>query len=95
MNLSANRNRFTDIEKRLVFAKRDGGGSRMYWKFGVGRYKLLHLEWVSNEVLLCSTGNYILGETMMENTTRKVICECVCERETGSLCCTAEIGTTL
>ena len=27
--------------------------------FGVGRCKLLHLEWISNEVLLLSTGNYI------------------------------------
>ena len=28
-------------------------------EFGVSRYKLLHLEWISNEVLLYSTGNYI------------------------------------
>ena len=27
--------------------------------FGVSRCKLSHLGWVSNEVLLCSTGNYI------------------------------------
>ena len=31
----------------------------MDWKFEVNRCKLLHLEWVSNEVLLYSTGNYI------------------------------------
>ena len=31
----------------------------MDWEFGVSRYpKLLHLEWISNEVLLYSTGNY-------------------------------------
>ena len=36
-----------------------GGGSRMDWEFGVCRYKLLHLECISNEVLLYSTGNYI------------------------------------
>ena len=30
----------------------------MDWEFGVGRCKLLHLEWI-NKVLLCSTGNYI------------------------------------
>ena len=29
------------------------------WQFGVSRYKLLHLEWINNEVLLYSTGNYI------------------------------------
>ena len=31
----------------------------MKWEFGVSRCKLLHLEWVHNEVLLSSTGNYI------------------------------------
>ena len=36
-----------------------GGGSGMDWEFGVSRCKLLHLEWISNEVLLYSTGNYI------------------------------------
>ena len=36
-----------------------GGGSGMDWEFGVNRCKLLHSEWVSNEILLYSTGNYI------------------------------------
>ena len=36
-----------------------GGGSGMNWESGVSRYKLLHLEWISNEILLYSTGNYI------------------------------------
>ena len=31
----------------------------MDWQFRVNRGKLLHLEWISNEVLLYSTGNYI------------------------------------
>ena len=31
----------------------------MDWEFGVGRYKLLHLEWTRNEVLLYITGRYI------------------------------------
>ena len=34
-----------------------GGGNRMDWEFGVGRCK--HLEWISKEVLLYSTGNHI------------------------------------
>jgi len=33
-----------------------GGGSGMDWEFGVNRRKLLPLEWVSNEILLYSTG---------------------------------------
>ena len=36
-----------------------GGGSRMDWKFAVSRYKLLHLKWIGNEVLLYSKGSYI------------------------------------
>ena len=26
---------------------------------GVNRYKLLPLEWINNEILLCGTGNYV------------------------------------
>ena len=36
-----------------------GGRSGMNWDFGVNTCKLLRLEWISNEVLLYSTGNYI------------------------------------
>ena len=36
-----------------------GGGSGTDWEFGVGRCKLLHLEWINNEILLGSVGNYI------------------------------------
>ena len=36
-----------------------GVGSGMDWEFGASRCKLLHLEWISNEVLMYSTGNYI------------------------------------
>ena len=34
-------------------------GSGMDGEFGVGRCKLLYLEWLSNKVLLYSTGNYV------------------------------------
>jgi len=47
------------LENRLVFAKREGEGSGVNWEFGVGRCKLVPLEWISNEVLLSSTGNCI------------------------------------
>ena len=30
----------------------------MDWQFGVGRYKLLHSEWIKNKILIYSTGNY-------------------------------------
>ena len=35
------------------------GRSGMGWEFRVSGCKLLHLEWMSSEVLLYSTGNYI------------------------------------
>ena len=47
------------MENRLLFAKGQAAGSEMDGEFGVGRCKLLHLEWISNEVLLYRTGNYI------------------------------------
>ena len=60
MNLHTNRNRLTDIENRLIMvAKGEGGGSGMDREFGIGRWKLLYLEWISNEILLYSTGDYI------------------------------------
>ena len=46
------------LEKRLVVAKGYRGRGRMDWEFGVKRWKLLHLEWISNEILLYSTENY-------------------------------------
>ena len=39
----------TDIENRLVVAKGERGKSRMDREFVVGRYKLLHLECISNK----------------------------------------------
>ena len=45
------------MENRLVVAKgeREWDGK----VFGVSRGKLLHLEWISNQVLLYSIGTYI------------------------------------
>ena len=42
-----------------IVTKGELGESGMDREFGVGRGKLLHLEWISNEVLMYSTGNYI------------------------------------
>ena len=41
-----------------------GGRGREWDGLKVSRYKLLHLEWVSNEILLHSTGNYIWSLVM-------------------------------
>ena len=54
-----NRTKLTDMEKRLVVAKGEWGGSDMDLEFDISICKLLYLEWISNKILLYSTGNYI------------------------------------
>ena len=55
MNLSTE-NKLMDLENRLVVAN-EPGGNEMDWESGINRCKLLHLEWISNKILLYSTGN--------------------------------------
>ena len=58
MNLSTEKNQTHGHKEQTCGCQGGGGRSQMYWQFGV-RCQLLHLEWISNEVLLYSTGNYI------------------------------------
>ena len=51
MNLSTEQKQTQRLEHRLVVAG-GGGGSGMDEELRVSRCKLLHLEWISNEVLL-------------------------------------------
>ena len=53
MNLSTEK-KIMDLENRLVVA---GGG--MDWDLGVNGCKLLLLEWINSETLLCSTEIYV------------------------------------
>ena len=62
MKLSTEK-KFMDLKSRLVVAK-GWGVSGVDWESGVNRCKLLHLEWISNEILLYSTGNYIQSLVM-------------------------------
>ena len=55
MNLSTKK-KIMDLENKLEVAK--GEGEEVGW-IGVNRCKLLPLEWISNEILLGSTGNYV------------------------------------
>ena len=50
INLSTEK-KIMDLQNRLVVA----GGAELV----VNRCKLLPLEWISNEIQLCSTGNYV------------------------------------
>ena len=59
MNLSTEQKETHRHGEQTCGCQGGGGGSRMDSEFGVGRCKLLHLKWISNEVLLYSTGNYI------------------------------------
>ena len=58
------------------------------------------LEWINNKVLMYHTGNYIQSpgiDHMMENNIKKESCVYMDTHMymTESLCCAAEIGTTL
>ena len=61
-----------------MVAKGEGGGTGMDWDFGVGRCKLLYLEWINNKVLLYSTGNYIqspgINRNGKENLKKERLC---------------------
>ena len=48
-----------------------GGGGGTDWELGVNRCRLLPLEWISNEVLLCSTGNSVQSLMMEHVNVRK------------------------
>ena len=46
-----------DLEKTCV-CQGGGGESGMDWESGINRCELLPLEWISNEILPYSAGNY-------------------------------------
>ena len=46
-----------DIEEGRVVAKGEGSWGKGDWEFGISKCKLLYTGWISNKVLLCSTGN--------------------------------------
>uniref|UniRef100_A0A8D1AZ02 Uncharacterized protein n=1 Tax=Sus scrofa TaxID=9823 RepID=A0A8D1AZ02_PIG len=48
-----------------------GGGSGMDGELGVNRCRLLPVEWIRNEILLCSTGNYVWSLMMEYDNVRK------------------------
>ena len=49
----------TDTGNRLVVTKQEEGLGGKNWEFGISRGKLLYIEWIKNNILLCSTGSYI------------------------------------
>ena len=51
----------------------------MNWELGVNRCSLLPLECISNEILLCSTGNYVQSLMMEHDNVRKRMYTCMCD----------------
>ena len=58
MNLSTEK-KIIDLENRLVVAKVEGEGVGWSGSLGLIDADYLPLEWISSEILLYSTGNYI------------------------------------
>ena len=58
MSLSTEK-KIMDLENRLVVAKGEEEGVGWIGELGVNRCRPLPLKWYSNEILLCSTGNYV------------------------------------
>ena len=42
-----------------MVAKGERVGGGMEWEFGVSRYRLLYMEWISSKVLLYGIENYV------------------------------------
>ena len=59
MNLSAEKKQTHGLEEQTCGCQLGSGGSGMDWEFGGSMCKLSHLEWITNEILLYSTGDYI------------------------------------
>ena len=59
------------LREQTCGCKGEGGDNGMDWEFGVNRRKLLPLEWISNEILPCSTGNYVQSLMMEHDNVRK------------------------
>ena len=58
MNISTEK-KIMDMENRLVAAQGERGGSGRNRERGVIGCKLLLLQWIYNEILLCSIENYV------------------------------------
>ena len=83
-----------DTEKRLVVAKGEEVGRGMEWKAGSSRFKLLYIELINNKALLYSTQNYFQYPVINHNG-KEYLLKKKSIYITESLCCIAEINTTL
>ena len=94
MNLSTKQKQTHRQRKQTCNCQGGRGREGMGWTGSLGLVDANYLEWINNEVLLHSTGNYIqsLG---VDHDGRYYKKENVYICMTGSLYYTAEIGITL
>ena len=59
MNLSTEKKQSHGHGEQTCGCQEGGRRSGTEWEFEISRCKLLNLEWISNEILLYCTGNYI------------------------------------
>ena len=59
MNLSTKQKQTHRHREQTCGCQGGGGGGGKDWEFRISRCKLLYIGWISNKVLLYSTGNYI------------------------------------
>ena len=59
MNLYIEKKQTHGLGEQTCGCQGGGGENGMDWEFGVNTCKLMTLEWINNEIPLCSTGNYI------------------------------------
>ena len=81
-----------------MVAKGEEGEGVMDWEFGINKFKLLYIEWVSHKVLLYSTGNYILYHVINHNGKeykKEYIYIYTHTYISESICYTVEVTTTL
>ena len=94
MNLSMKQKQTHKHREQTCSCQGGGGGGGKEWEFGVRRCKLVYMEWINNKVLLYNTGNYTQCPVINQKGKEyEKVCICICITE--SLCCTAEINTTL
>ena len=55
MNLSAKQKKTHKHREQTCGCQGEEGESGIDWEFGVSRFKLLHLEWINNMILMYNT----------------------------------------
>ena len=80
-----------------MVAKREASMEHMDWEIGIRRQKLLYIEWINNKILLYITGNCIQYPVInhKEKIEKRMYIYVSIYLYIESLCCTAEINTTL